>query len=493
MKTLIGLEIHTQLATKTKMFCGCANRSEGVEPNVNVCPVCLGLPGSLPVVNKKALELAIRAGFALQCEIADHSKFDRKNYFYPDLPKGYQISQYDEPICKGGQLEIQTSSGPKVVRLIRIHMEEDAAKATHASKSDYSLIDFNRAGTPLIESVTQPDMSSPEEARLFAQAFRSILKYLGVSNADMEKGQMRVDANINVIAEDGRKTPVVEIKNMNSFKSIERALEYEVARHQVALTEHAEGSMIRETRGWVDDRNETVSQRSKEKMSDYRYFPEPDIPPIEPDADWLKELRASIPELPQAKTQRLIDQYGLSLAQASQLASDKNYASFYEQVTSELEEWLAASGDTIDAKEQKRLMQEVANWILVELTKHLNKAAIGIEEIRFSAENFAEFIKMVHLKQINSSAAQIVLSTMFLNGTDPSEVVRTQNLGQVSDMSLLGQIVEKVIANNAKPVADVRAGKKKAMQFLIGMVMKESKGKANPEIVQELLLNKLAQ
>ena len=282
MKTLIGLEIHTQLSTRTKMFCRCANVTEDVEPNVNVCPVCLGLPGSLPTINAQAVDFAIKTGLALNCTIAKHSKFDRKNYFYPDLPKGYQISQYDKPICGPGYLEIQTATGPKKIRLIRIHLEEDAAKSTHPADSDYSLIDFNRAGTPLIESVTEPDLSTPEEARVFAQAFRSILRYLRVSSADMEKGQLRVDANINVIAEDGRKTPITEIKNMNSFRSIERALKYEIERHTELLKAGKEGEMIKETRGWVDGKGETVSQRSKEEMSDYRYFPEPDLPPLEP-------------------------------------------------------------------------------------------------------------------------------------------------------------------------------------------------------------------
>ncbi len=491
MKTLIGLEIHAQLATKTKMFCGCANKTDGVEPNVNVCPICLGLPGSLPVTNQRAVELAIMTGMAVGSKIAKHSKFDRKNYFYPDLPKGYQISQYDEPICIGGKLELETPDGPKTVRLIRIHLEEDAAKATHPAKSDYSLIDFNRAGTPLIETVSEPDMSTPQEARQFAQQFRTILRTLHVSNADMEKGQMRCDANINVIADDGRKTPITEIKNMNSFRSIERALTYEIERHTAILEVGGEGKMIRETRGWLDDREETVSQRSKEEMSDYRYFPEPDLPPLEPDDAFLQEIRKKLPELPQKKVKRFETEYGLPTAQAEQLTNDPDAASFFEHVTSELEAWLKSSDEKVSAKDRKALFKAAANWILVELTKHLNKAAIGIAKVRITPENFAEFLKMLYRNEINSSAAQTVLADMFLNGSDPSTVARDGDLLQISDASELDAFTEKVIVANPKPVADVRAGKGRAMQYLVGMVMKETKGKANPTIIQEILKKKL--
>jgi aspartyl-tRNA(Asn)/glutamyl-tRNA(Gln) amidotransferase subunit B len=492
MKTLIGLEIHTQLGTKTKMFCRCPNVSDetGIEPNIYVCPICLGLPGSLPTINTQAVDFAIKAGLALNCTIAKHSRFDRKNYFYPDLPKGYQISQYDMPICGPGYLEIQTAAGPKKIRLRRIHLEEDAAKSSHPADSDFSLIDFNRAGTPLIESVSDPDMSTPEEARLFAQAVRSIYRYIGISDADMEKGQLRVDANISV-NENGRTTPITEIKNINSFRSIERALTYEIKRHTEMLKAGKEKEMIKETRGWVEARGETVSQRSKEEMSDYRYFPEPDLPPLEPDQEHVRKLRAAVPELPAAKSMRFVKEYGMAPAHADQLVADRAYAEFFEEVMSELEAWVDSSGEKVGQSARKKLAKMAVNWILVELTKHLNKAHMEMEKVRITPENFAEFLKMLHRNEINSSAAQTILAHMFLKGSDPSTVAKDENLLQISDTGALETVLEKVITANPKPVEDVKAGKAKAMQFLVGQVMKETKGKANPGIIQELLKKKL--
>jgi aspartyl-tRNA(Asn)/glutamyl-tRNA(Gln) amidotransferase subunit B len=493
MKTLIGLEIHTQLGTKTKMFCRCANVPDvaGLEPNIHVCPICLGMPGSLPTINAQAVDFAIKAGLALNCTIAKHSRFDRKNYFYPDLPKGYQISQYDMPICGPGYLEIQTASGPKKIRLRRIHLEEDAAKSSHPADADFSLIDFNRAGTPLIESVSDPDMSTPEEARLFAQAVRTIYRYIGISDADMEKGQLRVDANISV-NENGRTTPITEIKNINSFRSIERALTYEIKRHAEMLKAGKEGEMIKETRGWVDERGETVSQRSKEQMSDYRYFPEPDLPPLEPDQEHVRKLKAALPELPAAKSERFMKEYGMSASHADQLVADRAYAEFFEETMSELEAWVDSSGEKVGQAAHKKLAKMAVNWILVELTKHLNKARMEMENVRITPENFAEFLKMIHRNEINSSAAQTILSHMFLRGSDPSTVAKDENLLQISDTGELEKVLEKVIAANPKPVEDVKAGKAKAMQFLVGQVMKETKGKANPGIIQDLLRKKLA-
>ncbi|MFH0830602.1 MAG: Asp-tRNA(Asn)/Glu-tRNA(Gln) amidotransferase subunit GatB [Parcubacteria group bacterium] len=497
MQTLIGLEIHTQLASKTKMFCGCPNVAEPKGPNLSVCPVCLGLPGSLPVANRQAIEMAMRLGLALGGQVTKFSKFDRKNYFYPDLPKGYQISQYDKPIINGGELTIETSETPatgkrttKKVRLIRIHLEEDAAKSTHPKSTDYSLIDFNRAGTPLLESVTEPDMSTPQEARAFVAAFRTILRYLKISNADMEKGQLRVDANINVV--DGkRKTPITEIKNMNSLRAIERALAFEVKRHTSALTEGREGELIKETRGWDEARGETVSQRSKEVASDYRYFPEPDIPPLEPERQLVARLERTIPELPLAKAARFSREYGITAKAARQLAAEADLANYFEQVAGELEAWAESTGSKLTKKDRLKLWQNAANWILVELTKHLNKAQMQIGEVHITPENFAEFLLIVQQGKINSSAAQIVLADMFLNGSDPSTVIQDQNLEQVSDTGALAAAVTKVIAANPKPVADVQAGKTKALQFLVGMVMKETHAKANPGMVQELLKKKL--
>ncbi|MFO0705125.1 MAG: Asp-tRNA(Asn)/Glu-tRNA(Gln) amidotransferase subunit GatB [Candidatus Andersenbacteria bacterium] len=493
MKVLIGLEIHTQLATKTKMFCSCATVTDAAEPNTSICPVCLGLPGSLPVPNRTALEMAMRVGLGIGGKIATFSKFDRKNYFYPDLPKGYQISQYDQPIVQGGSLEITVGdTKPKKVRMIRVHLEEDAAKSTHTADKQHSLIDFNRAGTPLIESVTEPDLSTPQEAKAFVAAYRSILRYLRVSQADMEKGQLRCDANINVIADDGRKTPITEIKNMNSLRSIERALTYEIERHSAALQEGREKELIKETRGWVEAKGETVSQRSKEIAADYRYFPEPDIPPLQPSKEQIAQLKTTIPELPQARTKRFVKEYKLPEAAARQLVSDAAYAEYFEQVISELQAWFSSAGQKVTKKEQARLYAGAANWILVELTKHLNKAALPMSAVRITPENFAEFLTIVYQGKINSSAAQTVLADMFLNGSDPSTVIEDRNLAQVSDTTVLDAAVEKVIAANPKPVADVMAGKTKALQFLVGMVMKQTKGKANPGVVQELLKKRIS-
>ncbi len=491
MKTLIGLEIHTQLSTKTKMFCGCANVSSAKEPNLYVCPVCLGMPGVLPVTNQKAVQMAVRAGLALGSEIADFSKFDRKNYFYPDLPKGYQISQFDQPICLGGELKIATKQGQKNIRLIRIHLEEDAAKVTHPTKSDYSLIDFNRAGTPLIESVTEPDMSSPEEARFFAEKFRSILRYLGVSSADMEKGQLRVDANINVVALGGRKTPISEIKNMNSFRAIERAMRYEEVRHKKALESHEEGEMIKETRGWVESKGETVSQRSKEESSDYRYFPEPDLPPLALSHDYVEKIRRRQPELPDALSKRLQKEYGLNETLAELLVSDKQTASYFENVASELMAWLRQDQKKVDAGEVARLYKGAADLILGDLTSLLKKGQMRISEVRITPENFAELIKMRFRGELSSSAMQTVLADMFLNGADPSDVAKERNLLQVSDTADLGAAVDKVLGANNDAVSDFKAGKQQALQFLMGMVMKETKGQANPEVVKDLLQEKI--
>ena len=497
MRTLIGLEIHTELATKTKMFCACRNVSmaerddQSIQPNLFVCPVCLGLPGALPVVNAAAVGMAVRAGLAFGCEIADKSKFDRKNYFYPDLPKGYQISQYDEPVCLGGSLAIDGPEGKKTIRLRRIHLEEDAAKNRHPVGTDYSLIDFNRAGTPLIESVTEPDLSSPEEARLFAQAFRTVLRYLKVSKADMEKGQMRVDANINVVAEDGRKTPITEIKNLNSFRSIERALQFEVKRHTRALEQGQEAGLHRETRGWLDDKGETVSQRSKEEAQDYRYFPEPDIPHLEMSPEFVRNLKSTIPELPAARVQRFAAEYNLPVPAIAQLVGDAALAEYYEKVASELLAWVSSSGEKVTPSLRNKLLKSAANWLLVELTKHLNKSGLAIDQIKITPENFAEFIKMVHRGELNSSAAQLVLARMFLEGTDPSEVVRQEDLSQMSDESALADAVDQVVIANPQPVGDVRAGKTKALQALVGLVMKQTKGKANPQIAQGLLKKRI--
>ncbi|MDP2587604.1 MAG: Asp-tRNA(Asn)/Glu-tRNA(Gln) amidotransferase subunit GatB [bacterium] len=492
MQTLIGLEIHAQLATKTKMFCGCPTVSDDQEPNTSVCPVCLGLPGSLPVPNQAAVQMAMRVGLAIGGTVPAFSKFDRKNYFYPDLPKGYQISQYDKPVVEGGSVLIAAAGQPpKKVRMIRVHLEEDAAKSTHLDQSDFTLVDFNRGGTPLIESVTEPDMQTPQEAKAFVAAYRSILRYLKVSSADMEKGQLRVDANINVLAEDGRKTPITEIKNMNSLRAIERALSYEIKRHTTALEEGSESTLIKETRGWDEGRGETRSQRSKEIAADYRYFPEPDIPPLEPSRATINELARTIPELPDKRLQRFMDEYELAPKIAGQLVADVAVAEYFENVVSELDGWAQANNKKLTKAERIKLIASAVNWILVELTKHLNKAELRMQEVRITPENFAEFVTIVQAGVLNSSAAQVVLADMFINGSDPSTVIKDQNLAQVSDTAVLDEAIAAVIKANPQPVEDVKAGKTQALQFLVGMVMRQTKGKANPGLVLEMLQKKL--
>lgn len=484
---VIGMEVHAELKTKSKMFCACKN-GLGLEkePNTHICAICTGQPGTLPVPNRQAIEMVQRVGLALDCSIRLRSKFDRKNYFYPDLPKGYQISQYDEPFCEKGTL----IALDRPVHITRIHLEEDTGKLTHPGNADYTLVDYNRSSVPLMELVTEPDIETGKEARAFCQRLRQVLRYLEVSDADMEKGQMRCEVNISLHEKGADKLSgtKVEIKNLNSFRSVERSIEYEIKRQSGVLEEG--GKIVQETRGWDDVVGKTVSQRKKESAHDYRYFPEPDIPPMTFTEEYIEALRRSLPELPQAKEKRFMEEYGLTADEAVVMADDKTFTVYFEAVMSELLEKKKSgeySGETM------RAFKLATNYLLTELRKHLSKAGETIADIRITPENFAEFIAIVADGKINSSAAQIVLEEMYAGGdNDPSHIIERKNLVQMDDVSELGDIVDGVITANDKSVADYRAGKENALQFLVGQVMKETKGRANPQMVMDMLRDKLS-
>lgn len=485
-KPTIGLEIHVELNTASKMFCSCFNDSNTKEPNYNICPVCSGQPGSLPVTNREAVIKTIKAGLALNCEIPRESKFDRKSYFYPDLPKGYQISQYDKPFCLKGHLRI----GERDVRITRIHLEEDAGKLIHPKGADYSLVDLNRAGVPLIELVTEPDIHSAEEARIFAEELRLILRYLDVSNADMEKGELRVDANVSLSKERENLGTKVEIKNLNSFKSIEKAINYEIERQGKVLQK--KGRVSQETRGWDEDKKETLSQRGKEESHDYRYFPEPDIPFFiigEKDFD-IKKIKSTISELPAQKRDRFRKEYNLLNNEIEVFVRDKDFGNYYEKVVSELRNWVKESDikDSVSQEEYFKLSKMAANYLLTEARGLLKDS---LKEINITPENFAEFITLIYNSKISSKIAKELLKEMFESGGDPSNIIKEKNMAEMSDESEIELIIEEVVSQNQKAVEDFKKGKNQSFQFLIGQVMAKTKGKANPSILSRILKEKL--
>ncbi|MDQ5976901.1 MAG: aspartyl-tRNA(Asn)/glutamyl-tRNA(Gln) amidotransferase subunit [Patescibacteria group bacterium] len=483
----IGMEVHAELKTASKMFCACKN-GLGLEqePNVHICPVCTGQPGTLPVPNRQAIEMVQRIGLALNCTINRHSKFDRKNYFYPDIPKGYQISQYDEPFCEHGTILVNGKS----FRITRIHLEEDTGKSLHPAGADYTLVDFNRAGVALMELVTEADFENGKDTRAFCQKLRQTLRYLDASDADMEKGQMRCEVNLSLYPEgaDRLSGTKVEVKNLNSFKTVERAIDFEIKRQTEALD--AGQKVIQETRGWDEARGETISQRKKESAHDYRYFPEPDIPPFDFSEEYIAGLRRTLPELPDAKAERFANEYQLPAADVVILTEEKEFSAYFEEVASELAD-KKASGEM--QAEIPRAVKLAANYMLTEIRKHLSERGEKTKDIPFTPENYAEFISLIADKKINSSAAQSVLAEMYQGGdNDPSHIVSRLNLAQVSDTGELEGVVDGILAANAKSVADFQAGKENAFQYLIGQVMKETKGKANPEVVATLLRTKLS-
>jgi aspartyl-tRNA(Asn)/glutamyl-tRNA(Gln) amidotransferase subunit B len=482
---VIGMEVHVELKTKSKMFCDSKNGMGAErEPNVNVCPVCTAQPGTLPVPNMQAIEFTQLAGLALGCELRKVSKFDRKNYFYPDLPKGYQISQYDQPFCENGKLKINN----KEIGITRIHLEEDTGKLIHPKGVDYTLVDFNRAGVPLMELVTEPDFEKGEEARNFCQKLQQICRYLEISDADMEKGNMRCEANISLYADGEEKLSgtKVEVKNINSFKFVEKAINFEIER-QSEMLEKGE-KIIQETRGWDAARGETVSQRKKESAHDYRYFPEPDIPPLRFDDEYIENLRRKLPELPEQKAQRFIEEYNLPSDDVEVLVAEKELSVYFEEVISEVKEKINCKEFECD---ESKTIKLAANYVIGELRRHMVLGEHKIGEIKITPENYAELICIVSSGKINSSATQTVLSEMYKTGGDPSQIIEEKNLVQMDDSVELEKIIDEVLAKNEKSVVDFKAGKENALKFLIGQTMAATKGKANPQKVQEIIKNKL--
>ncbi len=475
-EAVIGLEVHTELQTKTKIFCSCRT-SFGADPNTNVCPVCLGLPGVLPVLNKKVLEYAVRAGLALNCEISRFSKFDRKNYYYPDLPKNFQTSQFDLPICEHGYLDVEVEGEKRRIRIIRAHMEEDAGKLVHhgtsITDSDYSLVDYNRTGTPLLEIVSEPDMRSAKEAVAYMEKMRAILQYVGISDCRMEEGSLRCDANVSVRPvgqkELGTKT---EIKNINSFKGVERAIEYEAMR-QAELLEDG-GKVVQETRTWDEKEGVTKSMRTKEEANDYRYFPEPDLVPFTVSDEYIENIRKSLPELPDARKERYMKEFGLSSEDAVFMTNDKATADYFE----------AAVDAGADPK-------ACVNWLMGEFASQLSTDGIEIAKAPVSAENLAALLKLISKGTISGKIAKKVFATMWKEGGNPEEIVKAQGLVQISDTAELSKLVDEVVGKNPKAVEDFKAGKKKAVGALVGQIMKATKGKANPRVINELLNKKL--
>ncbi|MBZ4665503.1 Asp-tRNA(Asn)/Glu-tRNA(Gln) amidotransferase subunit GatB [Mahella sp.] len=472
VQTLIGLEVHAELATESKMFCSCSTEF-GAEPNTHCCPICTGMPGVLPMPNKKAIEYAVKAGLALNCDISEFSKMDRKNYYYPDLPKAYQISQYDLPLCTGGYVDIETEDGPKRIRIRRVHMEEDAGKLLHEGWGNNSLVDYNRAGVPLIEIVTEPDMNSPAEAGAFLDKLKAILQYIEVSDCKMEEGSLRCDVNINARADDkSMATAITEMKNLNSFKAAVKAMEYEEKRHREALLEG--DPTVHETRRWDDARSVTVAMRSKEEAHDYRYFPEPDLVPIALDKSYIKSIRENLPELPDQRYQRFISQYGLPQYDAGILTSSKYLADYFEQCMTIYD----------NAK-------TVSNWLMGDVLRALNENGKDPSDIPFPPAYLVDLIKYVDDGTISISIAKKVFDEMFANGTDPGAIIKEQGLVQISDEGELLGVIRQVIQENAPSVADYKAGKKKALGYLVGQAMKLTKGKANPQLLNKLLEREL--
>jgi aspartyl-tRNA(Asn)/glutamyl-tRNA(Gln) amidotransferase subunit B len=488
---IIGLEIHAQLKTQSKMFCACRNVDDGVPPNTAICPVCTGQPGALPALNEQALELGILAGLALNCRIPDHSAFDRKNYFYPDLPKGYQISQFHLPIALNGWTEIDVPGGQAPrdrirVGITRAHLEEDAAKNFHSPQG--TLVDYNRSGTPLLEIVTEPNLRSPEEAKYFLQELRAILRAVHASEADMEKGQMRCDANISLleVGEDNLPTqsflnPKVEIKNLNSFRAVERALAYEIKR-QAAIYE-ANKKPEASTRGWDENKGETFEQRSKETSADYRYFPEPDLPPQNL-ASLRQRLQSRQIELPAKTRARLEEEWGFSKSDVVFLVVNDSWADFAERVMGELGAWLESVGLNED---KKKLAKLAGGWLTSKLAGLLADKKLTLPEIKITPEDFAEFLVLLHTGKIGSANAQKLLALMVETGTDPSVIMEEHDLGQSMDEAALSEIVKRVIEQNPDQVAAIRAGKIAAIKWFVGGVMKATEGKANPSQAEELI------
>jgi len=476
----IGLEIHAELNTKSKMFCSCKNDPDEKKPNVNVCPVCLGHPGTLPVPNGEAIKSVIKVGLAIGGEIASISKFDRKNYFYPDLPKGYQISQFDKPIVSGGNLN--------GVRITRIHLEEDAGRLAHGEGA--TLVDFNRAGVPLMELVTEPDIKTAEEAASFAKELQLLLRYVDVSEANMEKGEMRVEANVSIRAKNFPGAPLgmkVEVKNINSFRAVYDAIEYELKRQSEVLNKNEK--VKQETRGWDDVEKITVSQRSKEEAHDYRYFPEPDIPPFETKEFDVEKLRKKLPELPVARRERFGREFGISDAQAALLVIQKELADFYEAAESEL----ATRDDRESSKIEKHPRDLLFNYLMSDLTGLMNEHDVGFDVLKITPEHLAHLVDLIADGKIMSRGAKDILRKMFETGNDPEDILRDEGLHAISDEKQLAKVVKEVISEHAPAVVDYHKGKVASLQFLVGKAMGKLKGKGDPGGLRNMFERMLAE
>ncbi len=472
---VIGLEVHAQVLTDSKVFCGCSTEF-GASPNEHTCPICLGLPGTLPVLNKKTVEYTIKTGLAMNCDIAEFSKFDRKNYFYPDLPKAYQISQYDMPLCKNGYIEFWVNGEKKRVGINRIHLEEDAGKLVHAgsiAESQYSFADYNRSGIALMEIVSEPDIHSPEEARLYLNELKKILEYLEVSDCNMEEGSLRCDANISLrpvgTVTFGTKA---EVKNLNSFRAVQRALEFEAERQADLLREG--GKVIQETRHWDESKGITIPLRSKEEAHDYRYFPESDVPPLVIKDSWVDEIKRGLPELPAVKRARFVNEYGIPEQDVEVLTETKAMADFFEECVKDYNE-----------------PKTVSNWLIGEFLRLLNAEGIEIKESKVTSRHLAGMLKLIKDGTISGKIAKTVFEEIFKTGKTAEIVVKEKGLVQITDEDAINDVVDKVISENPGAVEDLKAGKNKAIGFLVGQVMKETRGRANPQLVNEILRKRL--
>ena len=470
---VMGLEVHSELSTKTKIFCSCPTEFGGA-PNTHVCPVCMAMPGSLPVLNEKVVEYAVKAGLATNCTIAKDSKNDRKNYFYPDLPKSYQISQFDKPLCENGYVEIETSQGTKKIRLVRIHIEEDAGKLNHNPYGGGTLVDLNRAGVPLIEIVSEPDFRSAEEVEAYLRKLKSILEYIEVSDCKMQEGSLRADVNVSVRKKGETKLGTrTEMKNMNSFRSITRAIEYEAAR-QVQVLEEG-GEVIQETLRWDDVSGKTFPMRDKENSQDYRYFPDPDLVAIKLSDEYINNVKNNLPELPESRKKRYIEEYNLTEKEANLLTASKYISNMFEEASK-------ISGN----------IKAAANWLLSDVSRILNEKELEAENIPFSAQNFAELLMLIDKGTISTAIAKKVLEEMFENSNKkPSEIIEEKGWIQISDENAIKEVVLKILADNNQSVVDYKAGKDKALGFLVGQAMKATKGKANPQMLNKMFIEEI--
>jgi aspartyl-tRNA(Asn)/glutamyl-tRNA(Gln) amidotransferase subunit B len=466
-EAVIGLEVHAQLLTRSKIFCGCST-AFGAPPNTQVCPVCLGMPGVLPVLNRRAVEFALKMALATNCRIAPQSVFARKNYFYPDLPKGYQISQYELPLAQHGHVDIQVNGQTRRIGITRLHLEEDAGKLIHSESRPVSFVDFNRAGVPLIEIVSEPDLRTPEEAAEYLKTLRNILLYLEICDGNMEEGSLRCDANVSLRPKGskilGTKT---ELKNMNSFRFVRQALDYEIRRQRALLSEGRE--IVQETRLWDPASGQTVSMRGKEEAHDYRYFPDPDLVPVKIDPKWLEELRQTLPELPRARAARFVSQYGLPEYDAEVLTGDKGLADFFEACLKDFPQ-----------------PKTVSNWIMVEVMRELKKEEAGVAALRFTPRDLGRLLALVHQGTISGKIAKAVFEDMAATGKDPETIVREKGLVQITDAVLLETQAREILAAHPKEVADYKAGKTKVLGFFVGQLMRKTKGQANPQLANEI-------